>query len=453
MTTFDGSVYRITDSGYEKARRAAVWNAIKPKRKPAVIVVAGSRDDVVRAVELARAEKLSIGIRSGGHSWVGNAVRDDGLLLDLSRLKAIEVDPGSMTATIEPGVHADELAAALSKHNLYFPTGHCPSVGIAGFILGGGSGLTSYSSDVGPAAFSLRAIDVVTADGETVHATDDENSEILWAARGSGSGFFAAVTRLYLDLRPMPGVVARAIQVHPLSAYDELVPWYLETNKVLMEAGCPAMLIAGRNPLSDSDDTVLMVTTYVFADDIEHAKALMAPLGTAPGLDSALLWQPAQPCSIAELYGLFSLLHPEGYRYLTDNVFLSDQDDPQLWRDTKAIIDSLPTARSSVWLIPGLQHTHPNAAYSLFSETLIEVYAGYEHESQDEEMIAWHTASVESIDRYTIGGGYVGDSNLFRHPMAVLHPDSAARLEELWSKYDPEGRFFRYPSELPLARV
>lgn len=309
------------------------------------------------------------------------------------------------------------------------------------------------SGDVGVAAFSLRAIDVVTADGETLHATDDENADILWAARGSGPGFFAAATRLYLDLRPMPGVIAWAMQIHPLSAYDELVPWYLETNKSLMRAGCPALLIAAGNPLSGQEGAVLTITSYVFADDLEHANTLMAPLETAPGLSSALLWQRPRACSIEELFVLFDQLYPEGYRYLSDNVWITDPTDRQLWQDTKSIIDSLPTTRSSVWLIPGLQQTHPNAAYSLFSEISLQVYAGYEDISQDEEMLAWHTASLESIDRYSLGGGYVGDSNLFRHPMAVLHPDSASRLETLRRKYDPEGRFFSYPSELPLARL
>lgn len=452
MGSFDGDVYRLADSGYEEARRSAVWNGLKPGRKPALIVIAGSRDDVARAVALARQEGLSIGIRSGGHSWDGNALRDGGLLLDLSRLKAIEVNAQARTATIEPGVHVDELIAALSEHNLYFPVGHCASVGMGGFLLGGGAGFNS--SAIGPAAYSLRAIDVVLADGETLHATDDQHTDILWAARGSGPGFFAAATRMHLDLRPMPGVVASAWQVHALTEFDVLLPWYLEANATLMESGCLAMLVAAANPLSDQRDTVLMLVAYVFADDLEQAKSLMAPLETAPGLDRALLHQGPRATTMSEMIVLFDQLYPDGYRYLCDNVWISDAAEKNLWgQEVKAVMESIPTAQSSVWLMPGTHHTHPNAAYSLTSDVNFQIFAGYQDSALDEQILAWQNAGMDRIDQYSLGGGYVGDSSLSRRPMAVLHPSSAARLEALRQTYDPEGRFFSYPSELPLARL
>src|SRR3954451_15005899 len=111
---FDGRILRHGENGYEEARRAAVWNARTPERFPDAIVQAASEDDVVRAVRLAGDEGMTTGVRSGGHSWAGNHVRDGGLLLDLSRLRDATVDAAAMTARVEPGCRGDELIEQLA---------------------------------------------------------------------------------------------------------------------------------------------------------------------------------------------------------------------------------------------------------------------------------------------------------------------------------------------------
>ncbi|MGY4711506.1 FAD-binding oxidoreductase [Mycolicibacterium sp. CBM1] len=449
MTTFTGAFYRHGDDGYEQARCAAVWNGLKPSRFPAVIVVAANQDDVVRAVKLANAEGLTVGIRSGGHNWVGNHVRDGGLLLDLSQLKNIDIDPLNRTAIVEPGVHNADFAAALLPHNLYFPVGHCPTVGMGGYILGGGMGFNSI--ELGPAALSMYAIDVVTADGQIVHATDEEHADLLWAARGSGPGFFAIMIRMYLELRPMPAIAA-TVQIHPLSAFDELLPWYLDVASL----GTPGLLIAGSNPAFGHDDTVLTIAAYAFGEDLEHAAQRLAPLENAPGLDRAIFHQSPFLSTIDQLQVMFDGMYPEGLRYLSDNLWIKDEyiDDPGLWQESRAILDSLPSARSCLWFIPGLpEYRDPRAAFSLQTRMSIQAYAVWDDGAQDDEMAAWHTGAMARVDRYTVGGGYVGDSNLFVHPMAILDPPSAERTEALRAKYDPQGRFFSYPVPLPVARL
>jgi FAD/FMN-containing dehydrogenase len=444
MIEFHGSVYRPNDPGYEAARRGAVWNAIKPKRFPAVIVVAGSHDDVPKAVALAREEGLSIGIRSGGHNWVGNALRDAGLLLDLSKLKGLEIDQEARTATIEPGVRVRDLEQALTPLGLYFPVGHCPTVGLTGYILGGGGGLNSR--EIGLGAFNMYALDMVNAHGEVLHITDESHPDIMWAARGSGPGFFGVVTRFYLELRPLPDVVALSLQVHPFAAFDELVAWDAQ-------AGFPALVIVGINP-TFGPDPVLIVVGYAFADTIEEATEKLAVLETAPNLDRAIVHQVAQHTSLGELYAFFDQMYPEGIRYLSDNVWIKDTNAPGLWDDVRAVFESLPTQGSTGWLMPDFTPIkHPNASFSLSTDLCFQAYAAYEDSAQDEEMLAWHNGAMARIDKYSIGGGYVGDSNLYEHPMAVLDPDSAARLEQLRKKYDPDGLFDSYPSELPPARL
>jgi FAD/FMN-containing dehydrogenase len=137
-THFDGRLLRRGEPDYESARLGAVWNERKPDRYPAAIVLATSDRDVVAAVKLAIAEQLRISIRSGGHSWVGNGVRDDVLLIDLSELRGVEVDAAARTAAVRPATRGPELLEALAEYGLFFPTGHASTVGIGGFALGGG---------------------------------------------------------------------------------------------------------------------------------------------------------------------------------------------------------------------------------------------------------------------------------------------------------------------------
>jgi FAD/FMN-containing dehydrogenase len=448
MERFEGAVLRPDDAGFDQACRDAVWNGFKPARRPAVVVVAGSRDDVARAVRLARDEGLSIGVRSGGHSWGGNAVRDGGLLLDLSRLQRVALDLDGNLAIIEPGVRGNALTAELAQHGRYFPGGHCPSVGLAGFTLGGGFGFNSRV--IGPAAFSLRAVDVVLADGSEVHATDDEHAEILWAARGSGPGFFAAVTRLHLDIRPLPGVVGASVQMYPIEVYDELMPWYAQTVTTISPHVNP-VLIAAHSPVPHYQGTILMIPSYVFADDMAQAAQLLAPLETAPCLDRAVVKAPAHPSSIDEQYALLDQIYPEGHRYLTDNLWVRPLEEG-MWTDAKPTFTSLPSRGSHIVLAPWVPQQHANAAFGLQTEMSFHVYAVYDDPADDAQMLAWHAESLTRVEPHSVGGGKVNDSNLFVRPMAVMRPQAADRLEELRATYDPDGRFDGYPSDLPMAK-
>ena len=165
---FDGALLRRGDAAYEAARRATMWNALVPDRFPDVIVQAASEADAVRAVRLARREDLRIGVRAGGHSWAGNHVRDGGMLLDVSRLDEVTVDPAAMRATVQPGKEGAALLKELAAHDLFFPGGHCVGVCVGGYLLQGGFGWNGRVH--GPACMSVEAIDVVTAEGELVRA-------------------------------------------------------------------------------------------------------------------------------------------------------------------------------------------------------------------------------------------------------------------------------------------
>ena len=156
------------DTGYERARLGAVSNGRKPNRFPDVIVRAQGNGDVIAAVQLAKERNLKIGIRSGGHSWAASFLRDGGMLLDLAQMNSFSVDVSTRTATIQPALKGSDLNRALLKDRLFFPSGHCMPVSLGGFLLQGGFGWNSRLW--GPACCSILGMDIVTADGELVHA-------------------------------------------------------------------------------------------------------------------------------------------------------------------------------------------------------------------------------------------------------------------------------------------
>lgn len=139
----EGDIVRRGDAGYESARQGTLWNGLKPDRFPELIVRVASQRDVAEAVALARSEGLRIAVRAGGHSWCGSPLRDGGMLIDLAALDRIHIDPNSATATVQPAVTGGALASELSRHGLAFPTGHCGSVALGGYLLSGGLGWNS----------------------------------------------------------------------------------------------------------------------------------------------------------------------------------------------------------------------------------------------------------------------------------------------------------------------
>ena len=156
-----GQVLRRGEPGYEQARADAVWNARKPDRYPDLIVIAATEQDAAAAVRHARDEGMRVALRSGGHSWCGGHLHDGGMLLDLSRLRGITVDPAARTASVQAGVVGSDVHQALISHGLFFPVGHGPDVGLAGFLLGGGYGWNSRA--LGPACSTPTASAAITA--------------------------------------------------------------------------------------------------------------------------------------------------------------------------------------------------------------------------------------------------------------------------------------------------
>ncbi|MDH5557437.1 MAG: FAD-binding oxidoreductase [Alphaproteobacteria bacterium] len=215
-----GQVCLNGDDGYDEAR--TIWNAMVDKR-PGMIVRCAGAMDVALSVKFASERNLLVAVRSGGHNIAGNAVCEGGLMIDLSRMTSVRVDPRNKTARVEPGATLGDVDKECQAHALAVPTGINSTTGIAGLTLGGGFGWTTRK--YGMTIDSLLSVDMVTADGAMVHASGTENPDLFWAVRGGG-GNFGIVTSFEFQAHPVGPEVLSGLIVHPIDQAPQLLKEY-----------------------------------------------------------------------------------------------------------------------------------------------------------------------------------------------------------------------------------
>ena len=215
-----GSLLTPDSPGYDEAR--TIWNAMIDRR-PGLIVRCADANDVARAVRFARAHDLLVAVRGGGHNIAGNAVCDGGLMIDLSPMRTVRVDPAARTARVGAGATLADVDRATQGYGLATPLGVNSTTGIAGLTLGGGFGWLSRR--LGLTIDNLLSAEVVTAEGEIVRASARENPDLFWAIRGGG-GNFGIVTSFEFQLHPVGPEVLSGLVVHPLGAARDVLRFY-----------------------------------------------------------------------------------------------------------------------------------------------------------------------------------------------------------------------------------
>ncbi len=437
-TEFDGEIFRRGEDGYERARCAAVWNARTPERFPEAIAIARSEQDAVRAVRWAAEHEMKIGVRSGGHSWAGNHVRDGGLLLDLSRLREVEVDAAALTATVQPGCPGNELDKSLAEHDLFFPAGHCVGVAVGGYLLQGGYGWNGRVH--GPACMSVEAIDLVTADGRLVQASERENADLLWAARGSGPGFFGVVTRFHVRLQPRPKVVANGLVLYGIDELEQVFRWAQELGP-RVPRNMELMLIVHRD---EQGELEIAVTGPVLADSEEQARAALSLLSSCPAVERAKLREPYIPVALEDLYAGVHAAYPDEHRYSADNMWTHAPVE-RLLPGLRRIAETMPEAPSHMlWMNwgPGSEPPppRPDMAYSVEDDTYIALYGVWQDAASDEANVVWATERMREME-HLASGIQLADENLGNRPARFLSEAHMSRLDDLRAIHDPDGRF------------
>jgi FAD/FMN-containing dehydrogenase len=435
-----GQVLLPSDGAYESARR--IWNATID-RHPAVIVQCATTSDVVRAVNFARDNGLVLAIRSGGHNIAGNAICDDGVVIDLSQMKAATVDPKTRRATIEAGATLADLDAATQAHGLAVPLGINSTTGVAGLTLGGGFGWLSRK--YGMTVDNLESAEVVTAAGDVVRASATENPDLFWALRGGG-GNFGVVTRFEFRLHPVGPDVLSGLIVYPIAEAKRVLQQYREFIAKAPDDLTVWVILRQAPPLPFLPAAVhgkgIVALAVLHAGDPKDGEPLVEPLrhfgtlvGEHVGAQPYTAWQKA----------FDPLLTPGARNYWKSHNF-SELDD-KLFDTVIDAIATLPSPQCEIFFgAIGGATTRPSpesAAYAhRDAKFVMNVHGRWESAADDDRCIRWAREFFKASAPYASGGVYVnfltadeGDR------VRSAYGPNYERLARVKRQYDPKNLF------------
>jgi FAD/FMN-containing dehydrogenase len=444
-----GRVIPKGDAAYAKASVASVWNKrVAGIRSPGAIVQATSSQDVAEAVRFAKAHDLKIAIRGGGHNYHGAVLRDGSLLLDLGALRSMQIDAPNRRASVQPGITGGEFSVALASHGLAFPVGHCSDVCLSGYVLNGGLGW-NYG-EWGPASRSVRGMEMVTASGEILYADADRNSDLFWAARGAGPGFFAIVTRFDVVVYPMP----KAIRFFAANFELESAPVIAEWFTVAIRSVHPTVeVICGLGPLDASGKPAITITAFSFAASQEEAVAWIAPLRKLPPGGKTIGDITDQPATHEDLLHMLDTGFP-GNKRMAGDVRFTQVSAGELLLRVLPLARNAPPAPSSIELIclgggKKLRLNESEGSVSMSGPTFVGAYGFWDGPAQDAASRTWVQSVMREVEPLSIGS-YVGETDLSTSPdraSSCFSPEAWTKLVAIRKKYDPEQRFYSYLTE------
>ncbi|EGQ8135409.1 FAD-binding oxidoreductase [Vibrio parahaemolyticus] len=437
---FQGDVVLPTDSNYDEVRQ--IWNGMID-RKPSLIARCKSTDDVVMAVNFARDNGQLLSVRGGGHNIAGNAVCDNGVMIDLSLLTQVRVDENAKRAFVEPGCTLGDLDEATQKHGLATPVGINSTTGIAGLTLGGGFGWLSRK--YGMTIDNLVSANVVTADGRQLLASETENEDLFWALRGGG-GNFGIVTQFEFQLHPVGPEVLSGLIVFPFEQAKSVITQFAKFTESAPEELSVWMVSRKAPPLPFLPESVhgkeVVVLAICYAGDPSEGEKLIAPLrdfgdahGEHVGVQPFAAWQQA----------FDPLLTPGARNYWKSHNFNSLSE---------GVIDAaieyagkLPSPQCEIFIASlGCAASRPDPESMAYSSRdanyVLNVHGRWDSAEDDQACIAWARDFFAKTKPYANGGAYIN----FLTQDEAERTESAygptyTRLQEVKKKFDPNNLF------------
>jgi hypothetical protein len=444
-----GSVTRPDDSDYDEVR--ALYNAMIDKR-PALIARCADRDDVVAAVKFGREQGLDIAIRCGGHNGPGLGSVDNGLVIDLSGLKAITVDPDSRTAKVGGGCLVGDVDAATHEHGMAAPAGIISTTGASGLMLGGGIG--HLTRKAGLSIDNILGAEVVLADGSVVNADENENDDLYWALRGGG-GNFGVVTQLTLRLHPVNTVVAGPM-FWSIDKSADVLKWYREfiLNAPEELNGFFAFATVPPAPPFPEELHLQKVAGIVWnwTGPEEGADDALAEARSQPGI----VLDGMQPMPFPALNSAFDALYPPGDQWYWRADFVESIPDEAVEKHAE-FGEKMPTWKCTMHMYPidGAAHRvgPTETAWGYRNANWGSVFAGVDADPANVDAIsAWSKEYYEALHPFSAGGAYV---NMMMEEgqdrVEAAYGENYARLAKIKAQYDPDNLFHVNQNIKPAA--
>lgn len=432
----------LTPDAAEYDQTRTIWNAMIDKR-PGLIVRCAGAADVIRAENFAKENNLLIAVKGIGHNIAGNAVCDGGLMISLSGMKSIRVDPKARTALVEPGVTLGDLDNETQAYGLGTPVGINSTTGIAGLTLGGGFGWLSRK--YGLTIDNLISADVVTAAGELIKVRKGENDDLFWGIRGGG-GNFGIVTSFEFQLHPVGPEVLAGLIVHPFSDAGKVLRYYREFTAQAPDDLTTWVVLRKAPPLpflpEDVHGTEVVVLAALYAGDMNEGERALAPLrGHGNPIADVI-----GPHPFTGFQAAFDPLLTPGFRnYWKSHDFreLSDETLETIVRYT----GTLPNPHCEIFIaqMGGATNRVPadSTAYRhRDTEFIMNVHGRWEDSTEDDRCVTWCRELFNVMAPNATGGVYVNFmTGEEQQRVKAAYGDSYERLVNLKNKYDPTNLF------------
>jgi FAD/FMN-containing dehydrogenase len=446
-TRFRGALLRPAEEGYEEARR--IWNGAIDRR-PALIARCAGADDVAEALRFARERELVVSVRGGGHAVAGHAVCDDGVMIDLSLMKAISVDPAERVAHAAGGLLWSELDRATQQHGLATTGGIISHTGIAGLTLGGGLGHLMRKH--GLTVDNLRAVDLVTAEGERMRVDADSEPELFWGLRGGG-GNFGIATSFEYDLHPVGPIVLGGPMFWPLADGPAVLRFLRDfAPDAPDELGISIVLrLAPPMPFLPPDQYGKPVfgLLLVWAGDIAEGMKAVAPLA-AIGTPLANV---VRPVPYSALQSMLDGSAPHGNHYYWKSHRLPELSDEVIEKLISRVEKiTSPFSQLSSWPISGAASRVDPGATAVGEREVgfeLNITAAWPAADPDgERHTAWVREGWEALRPHSVGvyANFLSDEGAAG--VRFSYGDRLERLTALKDRYDP-ANVFRMNANIP----
>lgn len=438
-TALRGSIVTPENSEYDETRK--LYNAMIDK-KPAVIARCRDIADVIQAVKFGREQGLDIAIRGGGHNGGGLGSVDNGLMIDLSLMRGVRIDPVSRTGVASGGCQLGDYDHAAQAFGLATPAGIISTTGVGGLTLGGGIG--HLTRKYGLTIDNLLSVDIVLADGSFVTANADSNQDLFWAVRGGG-GNFGVVTSFTFMLHPVGAVVAGPT-FWPIEQAEEVLKWY---SGFIPEApeelnGFFAFLSVPPGPPFPEDlwSKKMAAVVWCYLGSQEEADRLLAP---AKKVGKMALYG-LQPMPFAALQTAFDGVYPPGHQWYWRADFVKDISDEAVERHARNG-NAMPTPQSSMHLYPidgaASRVGSDDTPWAYRDGKWAEVIVGVDPDPSRAKILRdWTVSYWEDLHPYSMGGAYVNFMMDEGHErVKATYGANYSRLAHIKQQYDPTNLF------------